>query len=55
MGDVLYSPYETYIKTLYELYREEIEDDIEIISNGQGKTLFIFNKIHLLLLKNTVQ
>lgn len=51
VGDVLYSPYETYIKTLYELYREEIEDDIEIISNGQGKTLFDFQQknIHALL------
>jgi len=51
VGDVLYSPYETYIKTLYELYREEIEDDIEIVDNGQGKTLFDFQQknIHALL------
>jgi ERCC4-related helicase len=51
VGDVLYSPYETYIKTLYDLFREEIEDDIEIVSNGQGKTLFDFQQknIHALL------
>lgn len=43
VGDLLYSPYETYIKTLYELYKEEIEDDPnEVITNGQGKTLFDF-------------
>lgn len=51
VGDVLYSPYETYIKTLYEIYREEIEDDIETINNGQGKSLFDFQQknIHALL------
>ena len=27
VGDVLFRPYETYIKTLYELYREELEDE----------------------------
>lgn len=51
VGDTLFSPYESYIKTLYELYREEIEDDIEIIDNGKGKTLFDFQQknIHALL------
>ncbi|OGF44971.1 MAG: hypothetical protein A2452_08360 [Candidatus Firestonebacteria bacterium RIFOXYC2_FULL_39_67] len=27
VGDTLYSPYETYIKTLYELYKEELEEE----------------------------
>jgi SNF2 family DNA or RNA helicase len=27
VGDELFSPYETYIKTLYELYREELEEE----------------------------
>jgi len=27
VGDILFSPYESYIKTLYELYREELEDE----------------------------
>lgn len=52
VGDELYSPYETYIKTLYELYKEEIEDDTEDLSeNGQGKTLFDFQQknVHALL------
>jgi hypothetical protein len=50
--DELYSPYETYIKTLYELYKEEIEDDSEELSeNWQGKTLFDFQQknVHALL------
>lgn len=52
VGDELYSPYETYIKTLYELYKEEIEDDNEELKqNGQGKTLFDFQQknVHALL------
>jgi hypothetical protein len=52
VGDELYSPYETYIKTLYELYMEEIEDDTEDLSeNGHGKTLFDFQQknVHALL------
>lgn len=45
VGDELYSPYETYIKTLYELYREEIEDDDkQLAENGEGKTLFDFQQ-----------
>ena len=27
VGDTLFSPYETYIKTLYELYKEELEEE----------------------------
>ena len=43
VGDILYSPYETYIKTLYELYKEEIIDDsATILNNGQGRVLFDF-------------
>lgn len=42
VGDKLFSPYETYIKTLYELYSDEIKDGEQIISNGQGKNLFDF-------------
>lgn len=45
VGDKLYTPYETYIKTLYELYREEIIDDELILSEGeQGRTLFDFQQ-----------
>lgn len=54
VGDVLYSPYETYIKTLYELYKEELEDgEVKTIDNGQGKTLFDFQQknVHALLRK----
>jgi hypothetical protein len=32
VGDVLFSPYETYIRTLYELYKEEL-DEIELGEN----------------------
>jgi superfamily II DNA or RNA helicase len=52
VGDELYSPYETYIKTLYELYKEEVEDDGEqLTENGQGKALFDFQQknVHALL------
>ena len=36
VGDVLFSPYETYIKTLYELYKEEL-DEIDL---GEDKNTF---------------
>jgi len=43
VGDKLYSPYETYIKTLYELYKEEIVDDDVIDAKTEtGRTLFDF-------------
>lgn len=43
VGDLLYGPYETYIKTLYELYKEEIEDDPgELVTNPNGRVLFDF-------------
>jgi ERCC4-related helicase len=52
VGDKLFSPYETYIKTLYELYKEEIQDDpFDVVDNGHGKTLFDFQSknVHALL------
>lgn len=36
VGNVLYSPYETYIKTLYEMYKDELIDE-EIDSSIKGK------------------
>lgn len=35
-GDILFSPYETYIKTLYELYKEELEE-INLVESCDGK------------------
>lgn len=35
VGDVLFSPYETYIKTLYEVYKEELEEE-ELLSTIKG-------------------
>lgn len=36
VGDILFSPYESYIKTLYELYKEELEDEnLDQLSEGQ--------------------
>lgn len=43
MGNVFFSPYETYIKTLYEIYKDEIEvSDINSQDNFHGKKLFDF-------------
>ena len=43
VGDTLYSPYETYIKTLFELYKEEIlDDDVNLLNSSEGKVLFDF-------------
>lgn len=48
VGDVFFSPFETYIKTLHTLYKEEIEDVPAVVSEKQqGRTLFEFQ------LKNT--
>ena len=45
LGDVFFSPYETYIKTLHDLYREELLDEEEFADNsGKGKTLFDFQQ-----------
>lgn len=35
-GDILFSPYEAYIRTLYELFKDELEDD-NTISHPTGK------------------
>jgi len=43
VGDKLFSPYETYIKTLYELYKEEIiDDELAVNESDNGRTLFDF-------------
>lgn len=40
VGDTLYSPYETYIKTLFELYNEElIEEELAETAKGQNSLL----------------
>ncbi|MBU4485830.1 MAG: DEAD/DEAH box helicase family protein [Candidatus Delongbacteria bacterium] len=44
VGDVLFSPYETYIKTLYEIYNEElVEEDIDESIKG-SHDLYDFQK-----------
>lgn len=43
-GDVLFSPYETYIRTLYELFKEELEDDPTDIRSTNGLELHEFQK-----------
>ena len=44
VGDVLFSPYETYIKTLYELYKEELEE-IELgVNRNSAYELLAFQK-----------
>jgi hypothetical protein len=48
VGNKFFSPFETYIKTLHTIYREEIEDsDLEEKGKSIGRTLFDFQ------LKNT--
>ncbi len=42
VGDVLFSPYETYIKTLYELYKEELEEDLAVTESGTVRQMFDF-------------
>jgi ERCC4-related helicase len=42
IGDVLYGPYETYIKTLYDLYRDELDDDKATPVTGEARSLFDF-------------
>jgi superfamily II DNA or RNA helicase len=51
IGDILFSPYETYIKTLYELYKEELEEE-DIDRSIKGKYdlySFQFKNVHALL------
>jgi ERCC4-related helicase len=43
-GDILFSPYEIYIRTLYELFKEELEDDIQISQSRNGLELHEFQK-----------
>jgi superfamily II DNA or RNA helicase len=43
-GDLLNSPRDMYLRTLYELYRHEIEQDEEEIINPTSKTLFDFQQ-----------
>jgi ERCC4-related helicase len=43
-GDLLFSPKEMYIRTLYELYREEIELEKEDIIHPHSKTLYDFQE-----------
>lgn len=45
LGDLFFSPYETYIKTLHDLYQEELLDEEEFADKaGKGKTLFDFQQ-----------
>src|SRR3989339_208889 len=44
VGDTLYSPYETYIKTLYELYKEELEEITLGTGSGSEYELLEFQK-----------
>ena len=45
LGDRFFSPYETYIKTLHDLYQEELLDEEEFADKaGKGKTLFDFQQ-----------
>lgn len=45
LGDLFFSPYETYIKTLHDLYQEELLDEEEFTDKaGRGKTLFDFQQ-----------
>ncbi len=43
-GDLLNSPRDMYLRTLYELYRHEIEQDEQEIINPTSKTLFDFQQ-----------
>jgi len=45
LGDLFFSPYETYIKTLHDLYQEELLDEEKFAGRaGKGKTLFDFQQ-----------
>jgi superfamily II DNA or RNA helicase len=51
VGDTLFSPYETYIKTLHDLYNEElIEEDIDQSIKGSHELMdFQIKNVHALL------
>lgn len=42
VGDLLYDPYETYIRTLHELYHEELEDDLVTRPGDETRSMFDF-------------
>jgi ERCC4-related helicase len=44
VGDVLFSPYETYIRTLYELYKEDLEDIVIGQNRNSAYELLEFQK-----------
>lgn len=51
VGDILFSPYETYIRTLYELYKEELEEEeLDESIRGTHELLdFQVKNVHALL------
>lgn len=51
VGDILFSPYETYIKTLYELYNEELEEENldESIKGTHDLLEFQVKNVHALI------
>ena len=51
VGDILFSPYETYIRTLFELYREELEEeDLDGSIKGTHELLdFQIKNVHSLM------
>lgn len=51
VGDVVYSPYDMYIKTLYELYTDEIVEDTQL-SEETSDILFDFQQRNAKLLLN---
>ncbi|MBM3403205.1 MAG: hypothetical protein FJY21_13045, partial [Bacteroidetes bacterium] len=45
VGDKLYSPYESYIKTLFEIYKDELIDEEFLVStSGNKRSLFEFQR-----------
>jgi ERCC4-related helicase len=45
VGDMMFSPFEMYIKTLHILYKEELEDEVDDDAEKKlGRTLFDFQK-----------
>ena len=45
LGDLFFSPYETYIKTLHDLYQDELLDEEDFSDKpGKGKSLFDFQQ-----------
>lgn len=45
VGDLFFSPYETYIKTLHDLYQDELADEDKVNTpSGKGRSLFDFQQ-----------